>query len=202
MHREKGNGAERNVIMKNIVEPIKSKKDLERIEEFLSLRNKRNRLIFAFGINTGLRVSDILGLNVEDVEGKSYVEIKEKKTGKYKRFPLNTKLKTLIKDYLQNERCKSYSLAKNEPLFLGKKHCRLDRSQVYRFLNEACKQLGITANVGTNTMRKSFGYHFYKQYNDVALLQKILNHSSPVITLRYIGIAQEEIDFSYNNFEL
>ena len=202
MHREKGNGAERNVIMKNVVEPIKSKKDLERIEEFLERHSKRNRLIFAFGINTGLRVSDILGLNVEDVEGKSYVEIKEKKTGKYKRFPLNTKLKTLIKDYLQNERCKSYALSEKEPLFLGKKHCRLDRSQVYRFLNEACKQLGITANVGTHTMRKSFGYHFYKQYNDVALLQKILNHSSPAITLRYIGIAQEEIDLSYNNFEL
>lgn len=109
--------------MKNVVEPIKSKKDLEKIEEFLSLRNKRNRLIFAFGINTGLRVSDILGLNVEDVEGKNYVEIKEKKTGKYKRFPLNAKLKALIKDYLINDRCKSYSLAENEPLFLGKKHC-------------------------------------------------------------------------------
>ena len=197
MHREKGNGAERNVIMKNIVEPIKSKKDLERIEEFLEKHSKRNRLIFAFGINTGLRVSDILGLNVEDVEGKNYVEIKEKKTGKYKRFPLNAKLKALIKDYLMNERCKSYSLAENEPLFLGKKHCRLDRSQVYRFLNEACKRLGITANVGTHTMRKSFGYHFYKKYNDIVLLQKILNHSSPAMTLKYIGV-----DFSTNDFNI
>lgn len=191
------NGAERDLIMKNIVEPIKSKRDLERIEEFLSLRNKRNRLIFAFGINTGLRVSDILSLNVEDVEGKSYVEIKEKKTGKYKRFPLNAKLKALIKDYLMNERCKSYSLAENEPLFLGKKHCRLDRSQVYRFLNEACKRLGITANVGTHTMRKSFGYHFYKKYNDIVLLQKILNYSSPAMTLKYIGV-----DFSTNDFNI
>lgn len=191
------NGAERDLIMKNIVEPIKSKKDLERIEEFLEKHSKRNRLIFAFGINTGLRVSDILGLNVEDVEGKSYVEIKEKKTGKYKRFPLNTKLKTLIKDYLRNERYKSYVLSENEPLFLGKKHCRLDRSQVYRFLNEACKQLGIVANVGTHTMRKSFGYHFYKKYNDVVLLQKILNHSSPAMTLKYIGV-----DSSINNFNL
>lgn len=197
MHREKGNGAERNVIMKNIVEPIKSKKDLERIEEFLEKHSKRNRLIFAFGINTGLRVSDILGLNVEDVEGKNYVEIKEKKTGKYKRFPLNAKLKALIKDYLMNERCKSYSLLDKEPLFLGKKHCRLDRSQVYRFLNEACKRLGITANVGTHTMRKSFGYHFYKKYNDIVLLQKILNHSSPAMTLKYISV-----DFSTNDFNI
>ena len=82
MHLHKGNGAERNVIMKNIVEPIRNKKDLERIEEFLERHNKRNRLIFAIGINTGLRVSDILGLNVEDVDGKSYVEIKEKKNRK------------------------------------------------------------------------------------------------------------------------
>ena len=188
--------------MKNLVEPIKSKKDIERIEKYLEKHSRRNRLIFAFGINTGLRVSDILGLNVEDVEGKNYVEIREKKTGKYKRFPLNTKLKTLIKEYLSVERSKKYSLSDTEPLFIGKKHCRLDRSQVYRFLNDACKQLGITVNVGTHTMRKSFGYHFYKKYNDVALLQKILNHSSPAITLRYIGVDQDEIDLSYNNFEL
>ena len=188
--------------MKNLVEPIKSKKDIDRIEKYLEKHSRRNRLIFAFGINTGLRVSDILGLNVEDVEGKNYVEIREKKTGKYKRFPLNTKLKTLIKEYLSVERSKKYSLSETEPLFIGKKHCRLDRSQVYRFLNDACKQLGILSNVGTHTMRKSFGYHFYKKYNDVALLQKILNHSSPAITLRYIGVDQDEIDLSYNNFEL
>ena len=188
--------------MKNLVEPIKSKKDIGRIEQYLEKHSRRNRLIFAFGINTGLRVSDILGLNVEDVKDKNYVEIREKKTGKYKRFPLNTKLKALIKEYLSVERCKKYSLSETEPLFIGKKHCRLDRSQVYRFLNDACKQLGILANVGTHTMRKSFGYHFYKKYNDVALLQKILNHSSPAITLRYIGVDQDEIDLSYNNFEL
>ncbi len=51
-------------------------------------------------------------------------------------------------------------------------------------------------------MRKTFGYHHYKKFNDVVLLQKILNHSSSSITLRYIGISQEEIDISYNNFEL
>lgn len=64
------------------------------------------------------------------------------------------------------------------------------------------KNVGLNINVGTHTMRKTFGYHHYKQFNDVALLQKILNHSSPSITLRYISIYQEEIDSSYNSFEL
>ncbi len=188
--------------MKNLVEPLKNKQDIKAVEKYLKLHSRRNRLIFAFGINTGLRVSDILGLNISDVKDKTYVEIKEKKTGKYKRFPLNKKLQELIIAYLICDRQHTYSITPEEPLFVGKKHCRLDRSQVYRFINDACKHLGITANVGTHTMRKTFGYFFYKQNNDVALLQKILNHSSPAITLRYIGIAQEEIDYSYNNFEL
>lgn len=187
--------------MKGLVEPIKDRKQLQAVEDYLASYSKRNQLIFVFGINTGLRVSDILGLNIEDVKNKSYVEIREKKTGKYKRFPLNNKLKTLIREYLK-VREKQYSISEDEPLFLGKKHCRLNRSQVYRFLNEACKELGININCGTHTMRKAFGYFFYKKFNDIALLQKILNHSSPSITLRYIGIAQEEIDVSYNNFEL
>lgn len=187
--------------MKNLVEPIKSKKDLQAVENYLAGKSKRNQLIFAFGINTGLRISDILNLNIEDVENKTYVEMKEKKTGKYKKFPLNKKLRNLIKDYLV-ERAETFAIDDDKPLFVGKKHKRLDRSQVYRFLNDACNSLNININVGTHTMRKSFGFHFYKQYNDIALLQKILNHSSPAITLRYIGISQEEIDFSYNNFEL
>ncbi len=187
--------------MKNIAEAIKSRKDVEAVEKYLAVQSGRNRLVWVFGINTGLRVSDILALNIEDVENKSYLEVIEKKTNKYKRFPLNGKLKLLIKEYLK-ERKKQYALTNDEPLFLGKKHLRLNRSQVYRFLNDTCRKLNIGINIGTHTMRKTFGYHHYKKFNDVALLQKILNHSSPAITLRYIGISQEEIDYSYNNFEL
>jgi len=188
--------------MKGLVEPIKRKKDIEAIEKYLEQSSKRNRLIFVFGCNTGLRVSDVLSLNISDVKYKNYVEIKEKKTGKYKKFPLNKKLRKLIEDYLKTIRDKDYSFEKDEPLFVGKKHFRLNRSQVYRFLNEACNTLNLPINAGTHTMRKTFGYHHYKQFKDLALLQTILNHSSPAITLRYIGITQEEIDISYKNFEL
>lgn len=188
--------------MKNLVEPIKNRKDIEAVEQYLASKSMRNRLIFVFGINTGLRVSDILNLNIDDVKDKTYVEIREKKTGKFKRFPLNNKLQQLIKDYLENYRNNHYAIDNIKPLFIGKKHCRLDRSQVYRFLNEACKHAGLTINAGTHTMRKTFGYHNYKQFKDAALLQKILNHTSLSITLRYIGIDQEEIDRSYNSFVL
>ena len=183
----------------NIVEPLRNKDDISKIEDFLFKTNKRNMLIFVFGINTGLRVSDILALNICDVKDKQNVIIREKKTGKYKKFPLNNKLQTLIKDYLKDVPQNRL----NTPLFLGDKGSRMHRSIVYRFLNEAVDSLKLEIGaVGTHTMRKTFGYHHYKKFNDVALLQRILNHSSPAITLRYIGISQEEIDFSYFNFEL
>jgi len=181
--------------MKNTVEPIRSRVKIRLVEEYLAERCYRNKLIFALGINSGLRVSDILNLNVEDVKNKTHIEIKEKKTGKYKKFPLNKKMAKLLKEYTRE--CEN-----DDPLFMSQRNYRLDRSQVYRKINEACRAVGISGNIGTHTMRKSFGYHHYKKYKDVAMLQLIFNHSTPNITLRYIGIDQDEIDDSYKHFEL
>ena len=72
--------------MRNLVEPIKDKEQVKAVEEYLKSYSNRNQLIFIFGINTGLRVSDILALDIADVKNRTYVEIREKKTGKYKRF--------------------------------------------------------------------------------------------------------------------
>ena len=181
--------------MKQTVEPIRSKEQIKQVEEYLAKKSKRNRLLFVLGTNSGLRVSDILNLNVSDVRNKTHIEIKEQKTGKFKKFPINDKLKKLIQEFIKDKE-------DDEPLFLSQKQKRLDRSQAYRMLNEACRAVGITVNIGTHSMRKSFGYHHYKQFKDIAMLQMIFNHSNPKITLRYIGIEQDEIDNSYKQFVL
>lgn len=93
-------------------------------------------------------------------------------------------------------------LPSEQPLFYTQKHCRLDRVQAYRILNKAAQAVGVKERIGTHTPRKTFGYHHYKKYNDIVLLQKIFNHSSPSVTLRYIGIEQDTIDESYMNFYL
>ncbi|WP_082446722.1 tyrosine-type recombinase/integrase [Cytobacillus solani] len=56
--------------------------------------------------------------------------------------------------------------------------------------------------IGTHTLRKTFGYYFYKQYKDVAALQEIFNHSSPAVAVRYIGITQDIIDEKVYGFSL
>ncbi len=178
----------------NTVEPIRNKKTLNKIKEILS-ENQRDFLIFTVGTNCGLRISDILSLNVKDVKDKSYIDITEKKTKKTKKIPVNETLKSLIEDFIKNRN-------ENEPLFLSYLNNRMERTQCYRIINKACKKAGVNYKIGTHTLRKTFGYHHYKKFKDVAILQKIFNHSAPGITLRYIGIDQDTIDKSYKNFML
>ena len=132
---------------------------------------------------------------MKDVRNKSHIDVVEKKTGKRKKFPINSKLKELIDLFIDGK-------PNDEPLFKTKRNGRLDRFQAYKIINSACKKAGLDCKIGTHSLRKTFGYHHYQQFKDVVLLQKIFNHSSPSTTLRYIGIEQEEIDQSYNNFIL
>lgn len=182
--------------MRKAVEPIKSKDDLVKIEQYLLATNKRNYVIWELGLNSGLRVSDIVGLNVSDVVDKTHINIIERKTGKGKSFYINKKLDKILSDFTKDRK-------PDEPLFLGERDKkRLDRSEVHRFIKKACKINNIEAHVATHTMRRTFGYHHYQKFKDIVILQKIFNHSSARITLIYIGVEQDEIDDSYKNFEL
>ena len=177
------------------VEAIRNKNDLKKIEKFLSENNYRDFILFKFGINSGLRISDILSLDVKDVKNKDFNQITEKKTKKLRRIPINSTLLKLFNKYLKNK-------SDSEPLFISKNNKRLERTFVYKMLNKACEKASIQYKIGTHSLRKTFGYHYYRKYKDIVMLQKILNHSSPSITLRYIGITQEEIYNSCKNFIL
>ena len=178
-----------------LVQPIRDKEVIDKFKVELLKGGSRNYLLFVIGINTGLRVSDILPLKVSDVKNKSHIVIKEKKTGKSKRFKINSNLKNEIDKYIVN-------MGDNEYLFPSRKGDKpITRVQAYRILNKAADKLGIQ-EIGTHTLRKTFGYMHYKKYKDVAILQEIFNHSSPSITLRYIGINSDIIDNTIDDFYL
>ncbi len=177
------------------VEPIRNIENIRKIEAYFAKNNTRDLVLFVMGINCGLRISDIVALNVGDVKDKSYIQIIEKKTGKFKKFPINSKLKPMLNEFTREKHA-------NEPLFTTIFKNRMNRFAAYYILKTACNTIGLEEKVGTHTMRKTFGYHHYKKFKDVAILQKIFNHSSPSITLKYIGIEQDQIDESYANFIL
>ncbi|MCF8011633.1 MAG: site-specific integrase [Clostridiales bacterium] len=185
------------------VEPIRDIKKIEAIKKILKGNNLRDYCLFTLGINSGLRVSDLLSLKVSDVVSdkgkvKDRIAIRERKTNKVKNFPVGTKARKALEEYLRK-----YKLGLDMPLFLSRKgSAPISRQHAHRILNEAAASVGIKDRIGTHTLRKTFGYHAYKKGYDITLLQKLFNHTAPSITLRYIGITQDELDDVYLSLDL
>lgn len=184
----------------NAVQPIREMDLIEEIKAYLYQKNERDWFLFVLGINIGLRITDMLGFKVRDVRGKTQIRIKEKKTGKTKLIEINPKLKRAIREY-----CKDKS--DDEYLFPSRQRDRhgrpkpITREMAYRILRDVARRFNLE-HIGCHTLRKTFGYHFYLKERNVAMLMEIFNHSHPSITLRYIGINQDEIRKAMNRFGL
>jgi integrase len=189
------------------VEPIRDVKKIEAMKKILRAGNRRDEVLFIMGINTALRISDILSLTVADVldaKGRlaSCIELKEKKTGKPKKFPINKAIRDALNSYLPSI-MPDRSRCGNTPLFPSKKGgAAITRWHARRILAAAGEIIGL-GRIGTHSLRKTFGYHVYQRTGgNLGLVQKLLNHSSSSDTLRYIGIDREQMDNTYLDLNL
>ncbi|MEN6325803.1 MAG: site-specific integrase [Syntrophomonas sp.] len=180
----------------NFVQPIRDGAIVHDIADYLRFKNERNYIMFMTGIYSGLRISDILRLRISDVKNRQNIILREKKTGKQKTFEINPSLKKALIDYCQDKDPDDYLIKSRQNY-----NRPITRSMAYKILQDAAEQFNIES-IGTHTMRKTFGYHFYLQTKDVVTLQKIFNHSHPAITLRYIGIEQQAINEAIRRFKI
>lgn len=189
------------------VQPIRDREQIETMKDLLG-KNKRDYLLFVLGINSGLRIGDILTLKVSDVTDKrgrivSKLELEEEKTGKKKVMMFSENVRRAIKEYLDESR-----LEEDGPLFLSQKRGTngelkpISRQQAWHILNKAARRIGIADNIGTHSMRKTFGYHAYHAGVKLEYLQKIFNHADARVTLDYIGITQDAISDVHRHFHL
>ncbi|TDT61926.1 tyrosine-type recombinase/integrase [Fonticella tunisiensis] len=184
------------------VEPIREKNKIKQMYQYLNGYDPKYALLFKFGINTGLRISDIIPLKIKDIfnsngQFREYLVIKEKKTGKEKKIKLNDVLRKAITTYVKDQ-----NFTDDSYIFYSQKGGHLGRIQVYRVLKEAASAVGIE-NFGTHSLRKTWGYWTYRmsKYN-IGLIMDTFNHSSQSITLRYIGVNQDQKDELYSIVQL
>lgn len=180
----------------NFVEPIRDPDKVEDIAEYLRFKNERDYIMWMMGIYSGLRISDILKLKIRDVKNKRYITLREMKTGKQRIFEINPILKKALDEYCEGRDPNEY-LIKSRQGF----NKPITRSMAYKILRNAANKFGIES-MGTHTMRKTFGYHFYRQTKDVVTLMKIFNHNDQSTTLRYIGIEQQAINEAMKRFKI
>ena len=191
-------------------QPIRSQSDRDALTSYFWNHNLRDYALFILGIYTGRRISDMVRLNVRDVaiiDRKSHfvirerLEIQEKKTGKFSDIIIHPSARRALSKYLRRRLKKSESQGAllNEPLFKSQKarqsgEYRITERQAGRVLNLASRHCGLNYKIGTHSLRKTFGYVMYQNGNSIELIQKMLNHSSPEITLAYIGITRDDMD--------
>lgn len=182
-----------------VVHPIRNQKQLDAVKGYLRGNSKRDFLMFMVGISSALRISDILKLKIEDVwdgkKPKKFIEINEKKTGKYKRFPVTSNLAKAIVDYVKEYPEKN----SDDFLFASRKghNQPISRQYAANVLNNACDMVGIKDRFGTHGMRKTWGYWAFKKGISLDYICIALNHSSVAETKRYLGILQEDLDNLY-----
>lgn len=179
----------------NYVEPIRDMNKLEDILTYLKKTNPRNYIMFLLGLYTGLRISDILKLQVKHIRGKDSIRIREKKTSKFKIIRMNKMLRCELEKYIDGKEEYEYLIANTKD-----GHAPITRQHAYKIIKDTCNKFGIQ-NVGTHSLRKTFGYNYYNMTKDVAILQNIFNHSDPSVTLRYIGINQDKISDAYESLK-
>ena len=174
-------------------------KDKNTIKNLLDVypMNSKKRLLIEYALRSGLRVSDIIATKVKDVYNQDTYKVTEKKTGKTKELALHDALKLSIVNYVNEN-----GLTPDDYLFYSNmnKQAPIQRAQAHKIIAKAGDMIGLV--LSAHSLRKTFGYHAYTQGVDISLLQTIFQHSSQAVTLRYIGITQENINQVYKKIDL
>lgn len=205
--------------MKQEVYPFKSQEQIIAMQRYYLSRAKkakspnakngflRDLLYFTLGINIGFRGGDITHLRWKDILNPDGTVITdplhyftEEKTSKFRQLVFNQDCKRMISFYLHET---GILPSPERYVFLAHPDCTnpITLNGIRASLKKAAKACGITFNVGTHSLRKTFGYRYYALTGDILTLQKLFNHTTSAVTLRYIGMDYETIYEAYQQVE-
>jgi len=183
-----------------LTEPIRDSKQVQALLNYYKeLGETRNHLLIAIALHTALRISDILKLTCGDVydfannQVRTQITLTESKTGKSKIIALHENICKGIESYLSENH-----FAPSTPLILNSNTGKaISRVHAYRLISAASKAIEIMQNVSPHSLRKTFGYHAWKDGISPAVIMEIYNHSSLAVTRRYLGVTQSDINIVY-----
>ncbi|MBR5596435.1 MAG: tyrosine-type recombinase/integrase [Lachnospiraceae bacterium] len=187
----------------NTAQPIRKPEDLRKIKSYYEVvnPNTRNQLLIIMGLNTALRISDILSLKWDDVYDfdkdnfKTHIILVEQKTGKISTIYINNNVIIALKKYQKELEYKQNVIEREWYLFRHKnENIAISRVQAFRIIKNAAEYNHIQGVICCHSLRKTFGYYAWKQGVSPALLMNIYNHSSFQNTKRYLGIEQDDRD--------
>ena len=175
------------------VEPVRDGKKLAAITKMLH-ENPRNQCLWVLGINNGLRAADLVRVKVAEVahlKPGETLTVLETKTGKTNVLAVNKTSYKAIQALLRGRE----GLSDEDWLFPSRKGGSHLKSQAVSVMVKSwCEAVGLSGRYGAHTLRKTWAYHQRMVYGvSWEIICKRLNHSSPAITMRYLGIEDKEV---------
>lgn len=180
---------------------------VEAIFTLLNCPNKKDPLgqrdsaILELLYSSGLRVSELVGLNIKSIDLENKLVRVLGKGNKERILPIGSLAIVAIKLYLDDSREKL--IKQNEPnqnsLFINYKGGRLTRRSVCRIIDKYCNQSGIELNISPHSIRHSFATHLLANGADLRAIQELLGHSSLSTTQKYTHINIEQLMKDYDD---
>jgi len=179
------------------VEAVKTKKGIEQVEQLL---RKHGGDIYGelwrFGVNTALRISDMLNLEYADVAGEE-LTLTEGKTKKVRTIRLNPTARRIVADRRERHPEHTWLFEVESNRAKGKAISRVTVATKFKEIGEV-----VGVKLGTHSCRKSRGWAMWSDGVPVEKIAMVLNHATPAVTMRYLGITQEEVLQTYDDYEL
>lgn len=195
----------------NTAQPIRDREDLEKMKSYyLTISpNERNYLLVVLGLNTALRISDLLKLTWDDIydfeheKCRKHINLTEQKTGKRACIYVNQNICDALDRYYRKKVEKDQQIDSGTYLFThSNQNMSISRVQAYRIIRKAADYWGIPGTICCHSLRKTFGYQAWQQGASPAILVNIYNHSSYEVTKRYLGIEQDDRDYIFKTIHL
>lgn len=159
----------------------------------------RNKAMVVFVLNTGLRVSEVTGLNVSDVmsghiKKRLVVRREIAKGGKERNIALNNKAQEALKSLLDFNEEKGYPQGENDPLFISKQSKRITPRQVQNIMRQLQEDSGVDIHLTPHVLRHTFATRLLKGGVDLRRIQALLGHESLATTQIYTWPDQEDLE--------
>ena len=180
---------------------------LESIEKIIAAADistalgRRNQCIVEVLYGCGLRVSELTGLKISNINFKELYMRIEGKGGKTRFVPLAEFTANIIKEYMKNERAQGIINPKStDILFLNRRGNGLTRVMIFTIIKNLTKAAGITKNISPHTFRHSYATHLMENGADLRYIQEMLGHSSITTTEIYTHLESEALRSVILNF--
>ena len=160
----------------------------------------RNKAMLELMYSSGLRVSELINLTVNDVDLKNSLVRIFGKGSKERIVPLNDYATEALNNYILYHRPKLFKQKENNYLFLNNHGNQMTRQGFFKTLKKITKEKGIKSELSPHTLRHSFATHLLKYGADLRSIQELLGHSDISTTQIYTHITNEMLEKNYHEY--